>query len=392
MTQIAGISSGSADTDRADATRWQRLRYVDVLITLSCIAVVALHVSERVFAPEPTPAWRHAVFIQAIAIFAVPIFFMISGMNNLNYSEKYSTRTFFARRVRRVGGALIFASIICYLILGLFSHHFHASREIAHAFSLKDFIHRFFTNRILPIYWFLYSIIYLYVFTPILNLVVKNKSRTEYFLALNFFIAFIIPTLRHVGVDDFYFSELVRWPAFALTPSFYYVAGYYLHNYVTITTRKSIFIPSAIAASLLIIATGYFWTLSANKDGLLPHEAKVDNFGVSCDAPHMAIYSIALFLIAKCSEPYFQRIPASLYKPISIATSCSFGIYLFHLLVYRFIPFRSFLDHSPVLYHAYIKIPIVWLSTAVLVYIFKRVRAVVRARVTAPLCQALTSS
>ena len=74
----------------------KHLIYVDVLNIMSCFAVVMLHVSLNVFNPSDA-YWTQSVLFQSIAIFAVPIFFMISGMNLIGYADKYDTKTFLRR-------------------------------------------------------------------------------------------------------------------------------------------------------------------------------------------------------------------------------------------------------------------------------------------------------
>lgn len=71
--------------------------FVDVLNIVSCFAVVCLHTSLGVFSPQRTRLWAFQELMQAVFIFAVPIFFMVSGMNLLDYRKKYSTKVFFKR-------------------------------------------------------------------------------------------------------------------------------------------------------------------------------------------------------------------------------------------------------------------------------------------------------
>lgn len=89
---VAGSAHTAPDTQR----RWV---FVDVLNVVACLAVILLHVSLNAFSPEPSRTWVEAVAFQAVGIFAVPVYFMISGMNLLGYQRRYSTRTFFRKRL-----------------------------------------------------------------------------------------------------------------------------------------------------------------------------------------------------------------------------------------------------------------------------------------------------
>ena len=169
--------------------------------------------------------------MQAMFIFAVPIFFMVSGMNLLDYRKKYSTKVFFKKRFVRVGRALILGSIACYLLFGLLPGLFYGAQSIADGFGPVDFCKRFLTNSIIDIYWFLYSIIYLYLLTPLLSKIVHDRRLLEYAIALTLFCSILIPAAKAIGINEKYFSPLLSWPLFASSALLYFLLGYYLENY-----------------------------------------------------------------------------------------------------------------------------------------------------------------
>ena len=143
--------------------------FVDVLNVIACIAVVCLHTSLGAFHHEQTMLWKRQVAMQSLFIFATPIFFMISGMNLLGYRKKYDTATFFKKRAWRTGRALIVGSVVCYLVFGIFPSSFYGTESIAADFGIIGFAKHFLTNSINDIYWFFYSILYLYMLTPLLS-------------------------------------------------------------------------------------------------------------------------------------------------------------------------------------------------------------------------------
>ena len=53
--------------------------FVDVLNIISCFAVVCLHTSLGVFSPQRTRLWAFQELMQAVFIFAVPIFLGLVG-------------------------------------------------------------------------------------------------------------------------------------------------------------------------------------------------------------------------------------------------------------------------------------------------------------------------
>lgn len=87
------MGSGKLPADGTNSPK--RLYYIDILNILSCFAVVVLHCSGGVFYYQKTRLWFIYMFLQTVAHFAVPVFFMITGANLLDYRKKYDTKTFF---------------------------------------------------------------------------------------------------------------------------------------------------------------------------------------------------------------------------------------------------------------------------------------------------------
>ena len=149
-------------SSKAIATK-KRFVFADVLTILAGIAVVMLHTSLNVFSLAHTKTWAFSLALQAAFIYAVPIFFMLSGMNLLGYRSKYSTKTFFMKRARKTLMALIFGSVVVYLMYVLFPTKFWGAEEVAASAGVVDFIKRFLTNNVNSTLWFIYTILYLYL-------------------------------------------------------------------------------------------------------------------------------------------------------------------------------------------------------------------------------------
>ena len=104
----------------APVKRNEVLRFVYVLNIVSCFAVVLLHTTLPVYSPQPTWHWLEMLSLQSLAIFAVPVFFMVSGMNLLGYRNRYPTSVFFRKRFWRVGKAMLLGSLACYVLFCVF--------------------------------------------------------------------------------------------------------------------------------------------------------------------------------------------------------------------------------------------------------------------------------
>lgn len=306
------------------------LMFVDVLNIVSCFAVIILHVSLNVFSPQPVLSWVRAVCMQASAIFAVPIFFMISGMNLINYRGSYSTYVFFRKRFTKIGKALIGGSVVCYLVFCAFPDSFYGADSFKNAFGLTDFIRKFLTNSINDTYWFLYGIMYLYILAPILSLVCHNKRVMQYVFGLSLFISVGIPLAERLGVKPQYFNSLFNWQLFASVSVLYFVAGYLLRDSKTSFLRMVLYGIGFTLSTVAMIFLG-LWSNGYHKsEGLTSH---YDNYFIGITSIFCVIQVISLFLFFKGLENRFQRLSIRLKKFISQLSGATLGIYLFHILL-----------------------------------------------------------
>lgn len=311
-----------------NSQRNERFIFVDVLNIVSSFAVVLLHTSLNVFTPERSPHWAISLFAQSLAIFAVPVFFMVSGMNLLGYRARYSTKTFIKKRLLRVGVSLILASLFAYMLFCAFPSCFYGAEKFGGSFSAKDFLKGFLTNQILDIYWFLYAIIYLYVLTPLLSVVVRSKKLLEYTLVVCFALSVGIPLAEHLGINPVYFQTLFGWALFANVNLFYFLLGYYLSTYAKPVKRLwGCILAYGLSAVILfassLMAHGYFGS---------GQMGAYDSYLVGITSPFGVVLSISIFQLAKSLEPWLRTRAVRTRSAISAMSRCAFGVYLFHIL------------------------------------------------------------
>lgn len=79
----------------------KKLIYVENLSVLSAFAVVALHVNGVFWNFSYDRYWLTANVIESLFYFAVPIFFMITGVTLLDYNDRYSTKEYFKKRIKK---------------------------------------------------------------------------------------------------------------------------------------------------------------------------------------------------------------------------------------------------------------------------------------------------
>lgn len=98
--------------DREDS----RTLYFDVLNVLGTLFVVWIHFGNEVHWYDGSTVWYWCLFIQVIAYWAVPVFFMLTGATLMDYQKKYSTKTFFIRRFRKTVIPYLFWGAIISLV------------------------------------------------------------------------------------------------------------------------------------------------------------------------------------------------------------------------------------------------------------------------------------
>lgn len=361
----ATVSSKSAAVKK-------RFVFADVLTILAGVAVVMLHTSLNVFSLSHTKTWAFSLALQALFIFAVPIFFMLSGMNLLGYRDKYSTKTFFMKRARKTLMALIFGSVVVYLMYALFPTKFWGAEEIAASASVADFSKRFFTNTINFPLWFIYTILYLYLLTPVLSLVVQKKETFLYVMALTLFVSFGLPLLEFIGISGSYFDLLFRWAAFNSECLFYYLLGYYIKTYykeLPKFTKNSI----VLAVVFLLSSAAMFgWGLIANNFGTpLTPDTTYQSYPVAIKNFLCVIQTASLFLFVRNLEPKLQEFSDTAKKRISTVSAGILGVYLFQIPVINFLGLRLGRFPYSLLGNAFVRGVFVFIVTLVLVMTFQ---------------------
>lgn len=343
----------------------QRIIYMDVLSFLSCIAVVYLHCSTVVFVNQGDLLWFLSIIVQSLFCFAVPVFFMISGANLIGYRVKYDTRTFLVRRVKRVAIPLVGFSLLYYLLACFAPGAFGLPpRE----FDFIAFVGSLLTNSICDVYWFLYSIIALYLITPLLSLAAKDKSLLRYLLCLSFISSAVIPLINRFAPIHTLLNLFVI--PYLSGPIFYYLLGYYLERYVTIEKGAR---PIIAAAGMLVFAVMTIMTVKSN----YPHTvasgspSEFDNFYINIHNMFATVYSCALFCLAKGAEPRLQSMGLLQSNFFRALSSLPFYVYLIHMLIINTLD--VYVPHS-IVWDLGLRPPVVILCSLIFSYIFATIK------------------
>lgn len=236
--------------EKSTTTHRPHYYYMDILNIMATMAVLWLHTSEYAFQYEPNHVnWYVSLIIQVLFIWAVPIFFMISGANLFNYRDRYDTVTFFKKRIMRVLVPFIVWSIIWYAW-----NHFALHQD---DWSIKGFINGMEYDTIQPIFWFFYFVIPIYIAMPFLSVLATkaNKKVVEYIIAL-----YVIGT----GIINYGYILLQRSPdqlvnniplALSTGVGVFFV-GWYLHTFeVSKKVRHWLYIGTGLSIIFMILVT-----------------------------------------------------------------------------------------------------------------------------------------
>lgn len=253
-------------------------------------------------------SWQLANILDAMLRFGVPIFVMISGAVLLERSEPINI--FLSKRLKRVFVPFLFWSIVYFIFT--YAGHF---QKLSVSQLAQVLINKLLKGTYYHL-WFVYMILGVYLFIPIIRKWVQNSTKQEvqYFLLLWSITLFINTDIAKYipSIEVLYFSKYLG----------YLVLGYYLDKYVATKRANNplYFILFILGVTLTFVSTSYLSII----------ENKLNITYYNYLSPNVCLMAIAIFLLGK----------SLLQKTNSILTtldSHSYGIYLAHVLVLHYI-------------------------------------------------------
>lgn len=286
-----------------------------------------------------TKLWYYSLFLNSLRDVGVPLFVMISGALLIN--KKDSFKKFVTKRLKRVVIPYIFWIIIFILFVFFcisINYHFHHM-------SLNLLLYKIFTSK--PgdwrYFWFVPMILMVYVIIFILNkLNSYNKNTFKCFLILSI----LIILLKEFNLFNFDNEiNVVRY----LFYSIFAIFGYYLVN--TDFLDLKLFKKFKINSKIMVLITGILIVLLYTC--VLLTNVKLTNQFNQLNA--ISQFSILNILLISNVMLFFRYLDESnilsnnnlikrfkLKELILSFSSCSYGIYLSHMIV--LLSLRYFLD------------------------------------------------
>ena len=297
----------------------KRKDYITLLSVISAFAVVFLHVNGCFWSFSKARYWFTANIIECVFYFAVPVFFMITGANLIDYQEKYSTKEYFKKRINKV-----VIPYICWNFVGLL--YLILKKDISiQSIDIKYIFNGLFSNPFISIYWFFIPLFCIYLCIPLFSSVNKDKKEKIFiYLAI---IGFIFNSLIPFVISVFHLGY-----SFGITLDvcsgylLFIIIGYLLDKKdLKIQYRIIIYFLGLFGLLIHIFGT-YFLSIDANRI--------IDTYKGYCNVPCI-LYSISIFVFIKelCKKINTNRF-------IDILGKYTFPIYLMHwyiLDIYNYI-------------------------------------------------------
>lgn len=287
----------------------QRIVYIDTMKTLACFLVVFTH------STMPSATGEDGFWIFLITFIAYPspeLFFTISG--SLLLPAKINAIDFYKKRFLRLLPPVVIWSVINTIVLFLIN-------DITAAESIKRLL-MIPIQPVIGVYWFIYVIIGLYLFTPIISkwIITASKKELEIFLSI-WIINLCMPYLNMLipgiyNINGSYFWMLNNFGGFLG----FFVMGYYLKTYPINIGLNKRFCIITLAAIAYIGMTLYIKLKNLNDSILL------ENLQIGC-----AIMCVIIFVIVqhiKINNKYILNFITEISK-------FSYGIYLIHFVIIR---------------------------------------------------------
>ena len=296
-------------------SRIENLEWVDSLRVLATFSVILLHVAAPIvyqYGNISNFEWWTGHIYDSFVRFGTPIFLMISGA--LILSKTYdSIGEYLRKRVLRILFPFLFWSII-YIIQELFLK-FNQGEYLTFTEILKFTFSKLRDGASFHL-WYIYVIIGLYLFYPIIGRWINksNQQEIKYFLGIWLITIFVdLPFVKklipNIGIS--YFSGYIGFP----------ILGYYLNKITFNINGKKVIYSLLVVTGILITIFGTFF--------MTKHTGRFRVEFYHRLSPNVILFSVGIFLLFKD----FVKITKKISYIVHFFNKYSYGTYLIHVFV-----------------------------------------------------------
>lgn len=295
----------------------QQIDYITTLSVISSLAVVILHTNGAFWKFNATAGyWFTANIIECVFYFAVPIFFMISGITLIDYNKRYSMKEYFKKRISKSGIPFLFWSL-AYLLFQILLHP-----NFSNKLSLISIFNGILTTQYANIFWFFIPLFCCYLIIPVFGAIADKKRIFKYMLVLLIVCNSLIPFIIKV------FHIQIRWNiTFPIGGySAYILLGYYMDKIRFNKKRQLIIYGCALIGLLMHIIGTYYLSMAAGKI--------VDTYKDYLNIPCI-LYSSGVYVFLKENV---HLLPSVARKGIDYLRPYTFALYLLQFFFLVLLP------------------------------------------------------
>lgn len=301
----------------------QREISLDLMRIIACVMVVLMH------STIPTEN-ANGLLLSSLSYFTAPcigLFFMVSGALLLpppkKISENQATPPFLRKRLKRILLPTLVWTLFYIVVKS-------CENNLTTAELLKSILSIPFSAQGHGVLWFMYTLLGLYIVTPILHAWLQNASEHEirFYLSL-WLIAMCYPILKiFVDINDtptgilYYFSGYIG----------YYVLGYWMQRYGNILNPKMTALLMCVSVAAPVVVKLKHWT--------------VDFYAM--------FWYLSVFVVIQCV--FWWKVAKKLQVVLKLSdrikglltlfSNLSFGIYLSHIIIMRHLIWKlPFVEH-----------------------------------------------
>ncbi len=309
-------ADGTNTTSSVSGIKKRRILYYDVLNILATLGVVFLHCNGNAHVYSNTLGWYQALAVEVFVYWSVPIFFMLSGATLMGYRKRYTTKEFFKKRFIRT-----VVPFVVWTLIGALDKEINPFK-----IGFREFINRCFGTSIENVYWFFIPLFAIYLAMPGISLL-KNYRSTLWYLAGSAFVlnSLLPPIFKYIGL---------RWNSGLTVPM---VSGYLVFSifgYLFATenfSRKKRIVIYALGIFGALLRYGMTVYLSI-RDGV------INKTFFSYTEYYSVFLAVAVFVFVKNSKFVKSfELNQNIADIVSRISGCSFGVYLMHMFIIRFL-------------------------------------------------------
>lgn len=311
-----------------------RIWYWDILRILAMVFLVVRHSATATFefVEMLSTNWWVSNVYGSLSAWMIPVFMMISGASFLSPERNVTPKRIYQKNIVRMLYAFGFWTV------------FYAIYNIVSGMDIQDdFMTMVFQGHFHL--WFIPMIIGMYMITPLLRPVAKNKKALLAITVTTGFTGLIIPTLQDLGL--FFDTSLLpgtdHFGFFSAYVCFYFM-GILFHEINLSKETRTVIYAFGIIATVIIFYGTYLLTV---RDAYHNEDMQADNNLFT------AIQGVAIFVAFK---EIFKKVKMkeSTQKLVLDISGLTFGVYMVHVVLLALLDKYGF---SPVGYPAIYMIP-----------------------------------